>query len=616
MFDYNDLLNAIDGEDFSERPVDIEEFIASPDYLNMNARLSNHQLTLVRASTQIYKESTLIALYGEDEGRKRYANTFNEVIFQLGKGSGKDFTSTVAVAYIVYLLLCLKDPAVYYGQESGDHIDILNIAINADQARNVFFNGFKSRIEKSPWFAGKFDPKQSSIEFNKDVRVFSGHSEREAWEGYNTFYVVLDEIAGFALDSNTGNMNAKTAEAIYKMYNGSVTSRYPDFGKLVLLSFPRYKDDFIQQRYNDVIADKEVIIRKHTFKLNPDLPDGTEGNEFEVEWEEDHIISYNVPRVFALKRPSWDVNPNRTIADYTRAFYDDMVDSLMRFACMPPLAIDGFFKDADRIDEALAGTNGVDADSGQFRQGWTPDDSKRYFIHVDLAKKHDRCVVSMAHVEKWETRDIGGKMTEPAPVIKVDAIRYWTPSVDKNVDFADVREYIVSLRRKGFNIRLVTFDRWESDDMIQYLNSVGMRAEKLSVGMPHYTDLAMTIGERRVTIPKNEILRKELLQLRIMPNGKLDHPRSGSKDIADSVCGAVYNAIAHTPRGLDQEIEIKTADDLRRENMDAAEREAELMRERGPAFNTFTTGPIKPPTQATEPMPSDLADFMQRISVI
>ena len=91
------------------------------------------------------------------------------------------------------------------------------------------------------------------------------------------------------------------------------------------------------------IAEKETVLRHHKFKVDPDLPDGTEGNEFEIEWEEDHIISYKMPKMFALKRPTWDINPTRKIEDFTPDFYTDPTDALSRFACMPPDATDAFF---------------------------------------------------------------------------------------------------------------------------------------------------------------------------------------------------------------------------------------------------------------------------------
>lgn len=601
-FDFGDLLNMLDGEDFEERPVAIEEFVTSEDYLNLpDTPLSEHQYTLIKASSQIYKKSTLINLYGEEEGNKRWKQTMNEVIFQLGKGSGKDFTSTIACAYIVYLLLCLKDPAKYYGKPPGDTIDILNIAINATQAQNVFFKGFKNRITRSPWFVGKYKERQGHYEFDKNINVYSGHSEREAWEGYNVLYVVLDEISGFALDSTSGHEGAKTAQAVYDMYRASVTSRFPEFGKLVLLSFPRYKNDFIQQRYNAVVNEVQVVKRSHTFKLDDDLPDGTEGNEFTVEWDEDNIVSYMTPKVFALKRPSWEVNPTKVIDDYVRDFFDNPVDALSRFACMPPDAIDAFFKDRQKIERAFTSSNGVDA-TGAFSPSFLPKPGTRYYVHVDLARKHDHCAVALAHVEKWEQRKIGNTLTEPAPVVKVDAVRWWTPTKEKNVDFGDVREYIVSLRKRGFDIKLVTFDRWESHDMMEYLKGVGMNSERLSVAKKHYEDLAMVVSEERLVAPDIELLKNELLQLRIMPNDKVDHPRKGSKDLADATCGAVFNAIAHTPRALNEVIEVQTLSSFNKYEINDQEQRRS---ERGQI--------ISPPKRQ---MPPDLEEYFNGLTAI
>jgi hypothetical protein len=618
MFDYDELMNLIDGEDFDERPVELEEFVYGYEYLDITSQgrapihLSEEQMNLIHASTQIYKESTLINLYGEEEGKKRHKQTYNEIIFQLGKGSGKDFTSTIAVAYIVYLLLCLKDPAAYYGKPSGDNIDILNVAINAQQAQNVFFNGFKQRIERSPWFRKRYEAMKGQFKFDKNINVYSGHSERESWEGYNVIYVVLDEISGFAIDSTSGNEKAKTAEAIYDTCSNLVVSRFDEYGKTVLLSFPRYKDDFIQQRYNAVVLEKETILKTHTLKLDPDLPDGTEGNEFVIEWEHDVILSYAEPKVYALKRASWEVNPTKTPESYAAKFFANPVDTLSRYACMPPEAIDAFFKDKEKIESAFRATNGVDNETGRFEEWFKPDKKMRYFVHVDLAKKHDHCAVSLAHVEKWEQKQIGNGLTEPAPVIRVDAVRWWTPTPGNEVNFEDVRDYIVSLRARGFNVRLVTFDRWRSDDMIKFLNGVGMPAEVLSVDIKHYTDMMGVVQEGRLVAPNIPLLKKELLRLRIMPNGKIDHPRTGSKDLADATCGAIFNAIAHTPRSQFDAIEIVTSESLRQQRIEEMRR-AEINLE--PEDDGQFHGQIKPPGGPRQ-MPPELSDFLDALRVI
>ena len=556
MTDFDVFLDALEGDEFDEKPAPLEEFVTSKNYLGLPP-LSEYQYQMIRASTQIYKRETLHKVYGEVEGEKIWKQTCSEVILQLGKGSGKDYTSTIACAYMVHLLLCLADPARYYGKPPGDAIDIINIAINAIQANRVFFKGFNQRIEKSPWFQGKYIAKANMVEFDKSVTVHSGHSEREAWEGYNVLVVILDEISGFELESTSGHDQAKTASAIYKMYRASVNSRFPDFGKVILLSFPRFKNDYIQQKYNEAVAEKETVIRHHKFKVDPDLPDGTEGNEFEMEWEEDHIISYKVPRMYALKRPTWEINPTRTIDDFTIDFYTDPTDALSRFACMPPDATDAFFKNRAVIEKAFSNPK-LNVDSyGRFDDEFKPKEDVKYFMHVDLAQKHDHCAVALAHVDGWVTMKIGDQYKQAAPRVIVDAVRFWTPTASKSVDFTEVKDYITSVRDRGFNLKMVTFDRWNSHDMMQQLGVHGIKTEILSVAKKHYEDMSLCLTEERLHGPKIQILIDELLQLRIMKD-KVDHPRKGSKDLSDAVCGAVYNSISLTPPDQDKEVEIYT----------------------------------------------------------
>ncbi len=597
MADFSDFLNVLEGEEFEEQPVEIEEFVTSTNYLGLPP-LSQNQYTMIKAMTQVYKKDTLVRWLGEEEGEKRWKQTCNEVIFQLGKGSGKDYTSTIAAAYITYLLLCLKDPAVYYGKPPGDSIDILNIAINAVQANNVFFKGFKQRIEKSPWFIGKYNPKAGSIEFDKSITVHSGHSEREAWEGYNVLVVVLDEISGFALESTTGHDQAKTAQSIYDMYRASLTSRFPDFGKLILLSFPRFKNDFIQQKYEEAIASKETVIKTHEFILHPDLPEDEPGNKFSISWEEDHIVAYKVPKTYALKRPTWEINPTRSIEDFKIDFYKNAEDALSRFACMPPEAVDAFFKSREKIETAFNNPNLAVDSSGRYAEWFRPIDDKEYFIHVDLAQKHDHCAVSLAHVEKWVNMKVGNEYAQSAPVVVVDAVRFWTPTASKSVDFTDVKDYILSLRQRGFNIKLTTFDRWNSHDMMQQLRGYGMNTELLSVAKKHYEDMAMIIAEERVKGPRIDLLIDELLQLRIMRD-RVDHPRKGSKDLADAVCGSIYNAIVHSKREKNREVEIHTYGELIRDNY--------LEEEKNRIDNL-----IRPPRR----MPQELAEALDNMEVI
>jgi hypothetical protein len=565
MFD--DFLDALKSDSFKERPVNAKAFVEGENYLNQPP-LSQVQYDIVEAMSQIYRLEDVIDLLGEEEGTRYYKKyTKNEIILQLGKGSGKDFTSTVACAYIVYKLLCLKDPARYFGKPSGDAIDIINVAINAQQAKNVFFKGFKTKIEKSPWFAGKFYAKAESIEFEESITVYSGHSERESHEGLNLILAVLDEISGFAQEIGGGNDQGKTADNIYKAFRASVDSRFPDLGKVALLSFPRFPGDFISQRYDAVIAEKTVTNKTHKFIMNPDLPEDAEGNSLEINWDEDEIVSYKYPGVFALKRPTWVVNPTRKVDDFKLAFYTDLGDAMQRFACIPTFASDAFFKQRDKVRAAMTLRNPLDQ-FRRFDETFVPDPDKTYFVHADLAQKHDKCAVAIAHVDKWVSIQVIKDYQQVAPVVVVDAVAYWEPKVEGPVDLSEVKQWIQNLRRLGLNLGMVSFDRWQSFDIQNELKQIGIRTETVSVAKKHYEDMAMLVYEERLAMPAIDLLFEELTELKIMKGNRVDHPRKSSKDLADAVCGAIFGAISHTPKDQNLEVEIHTFRDRPKSQVD------------------------------------------------
>jgi hypothetical protein len=224
-----------------------------------------------------------------------------------------------------------------------------------------------------------------------------------------------------------------------------------------------------------------------------------------------------------------------------------------------------------------------------------------YFIHVDLAQKHDHAAVALSHVAGWGyfgsegLNKVTGRGVQPR--IVVDLVKYWTPRTDQPIDLKDIYEFILELHRAGFKLKLVTFDRWNSTQTIEDLRSSGIKAEILSVALPHYTDFLIAVNEGRVDGPDIELLKKEMLQLRIMKNNKVDHPRKGSKDLSDAVAGAIYNAAKYSVRGAAGEIEVYS--------MKAPE-------------NKVVADKPEPAPHAPEgvSMPRDLADFISSMRTI
>ncbi len=101
------------------------------------------------------------------------------------------------------------------------------------------------------------------------------------------------------------------------------------------------------------------------------------------------------------------------------------------------------------------------------------------------------------------------------------------------------------MRRHGFNIAQVSYDGFQSVDSRQILQRQGFRTKLVSVDrdLAAYETLKELINTGRLRMPDYEPLKRELRSLEIIRGRKVDHPPRGSKDVADSVAGAVSEAV-------------------------------------------------------------------------
>jgi hypothetical protein len=111
--------------------------------------------------------------------------------------------------------------------------------------------------------------------------------------------------------------------------------------------------------------------------------------------------------------------------------------------------------------------------------------------------------------------------------------------------------------------------------------------------------MAMVVAEERLKGPYIQLLVDELLQLKIMRD-RVDHPRKGSKDLADAVCGSIYNAISRSKFDVSNEIDIHTYDSLIYDNNFGENKDEE-----------FRMNLIRPPK-----MPSNLEQAIESMTTI
>ena len=506
-----DLFSSTKGKEdsiFEEKPVDLETFLYAENFLHLRTRLSKPQFDLVSRGTDILDKPA----------------SYTEIVTMVGQGGGKDFISAIIVARTIYLLLCLKSPQTYYNLAWSSAIHIINVAPNANLAKEVFFKYLTELVDKTPifqelgaydYYSGRPAPSYTkslrTIEFRKkNIIAVSGNSEEESWQGYNPIIVILDEIDAFKSKEETGmRLRPTGAEGVYDAARLLVQSRFPNIGKVILLSWPRYHGSFIMQRFEKGKSENNTyVICK------------SDGSPFST----------------------WEFNPLRSKEEFAEEYIKNPELAKARLECSPALSESPFFPIPDVILEAFDGKmigRGQVGPAGNREIieepiSEDPPQWKRY-IHCDLAVRHNRAALALAHKDDMD-------------IVYVDIIKVWEAQDGREIQFRDILDYIYKLHDQ-FVIGKVTFDGFQSVAVIQELNQKGIRAEHQSVDKTRkaYDTLKERLNTRKIIGSYYHLLIKELLGLTLYKGDKIV-PRSSKekKDTADALAGAVRLASEET----------------------------------------------------------------------
>jgi hypothetical protein len=176
----------------------------------------------------------------------------------------------------------------------------------------------------------------------------------------------------------------------------------------------------------------------------------------------------------------------------------------------------------------------------RFKENIKGDPDCNYFCHLDLAvnrRKGDRLGLAVGHSSDFA--DIDGIQK---PIIDIDIAMVITAPPGGEILFSDVKQMVFFLNDKGFNLKSVSSDSWNSVDMLQSFKVRGIHSEIISVDktMEPYETYKNAIYEKRIRCHKYELLSNETKRLDLVNGVKVDHPADFSKDCADAVCGIVY----------------------------------------------------------------------------
>ena len=476
-------------EGYVEQPVPIRQFLEDPKYLN---------------APEIWPDvrTDLLELFDPEKH-------YDHAVFDEGIGSGKSYKSSIITTYLLYTLLCLRNPQAYFNLAPGSIIMLLNMASNAKQAQKVVFNEVKNRVEHCRWFISRgYLPDreiQSELRFPKNLVILPGNSSATFPMGYNLYAGILDEAAWY-----TDNQVRDLAEDIYDALDRRIRSRFGRQGLLVTISSPRYVDDYIETLMREAEHQPRTLaVRRTTWGARPNW----EGPTFdEIHPRTKEVVHVPIELEDAFKR-----NRDKAWRDY---------------GAVPSLALEPYFKQMDLIAKCIVDSMSHPLDEmGRMLESFRPIMGMIYYMHLDLSLVSDATGIAMAH------RD--------GVTVTLDLIHRIAAQPGKEINLSEITNFVLALKTRGFNLGLVTFDQFQSAQSIQDLNANFIKAERLSVDkdLGPYETLKETAYSGHLRMYHHEWLINEMTRLELIEGKKVNHPAKGSKDVADAVAGAVYNAV-------------------------------------------------------------------------
>lgn len=124
-------------QDYVELPVDLDTFLCDDYYLGQTNRNG--------AAIYPYWKKSMHDIF--DAG-----NQYVECVFTGATRIGKTSTAITCAAYMLYRMMCLRDPQAFFQKKEISQFSLLFFNLTLDLAKSVAFKEFNSTLAMSPWF--------------------------------------------------------------------------------------------------------------------------------------------------------------------------------------------------------------------------------------------------------------------------------------------------------------------------------------------------------------------------------------------------------------------------------------------------------------------------------
>lgn len=482
-------------------------------------------------------------------------------------GTGKTTFASICKTYKMYQLSCLKDPVQFYGLLPGSKIVFGVYNITLDKADDLCGKVIHY-VDNSPYFneycVRKKKPKDLIIFPDKNIEVSVGSLGTHAL-GDNILGYTVDEANFFKRSRSIGEIEKTRAHQIFHEAQTRLYSRFMKGGDvpgLVILISSRkfvssFTDSLIEKARTDPEIGRTTRVIEHALWETKNKKDFS-GETFKVligtEFYDSRVLELDeiVPE---------DAQVIEVPVEYKRPFLDDCDLAIRDIAGISTKGSSAFFPVKQRIFNCIDKTRshpftkseitiplGKDFQLEEYldekslvsiiRSIKTPHihPGAGRFVHIDIAYSEENLGMSMVH--PFLTKD--DKLA-----VYVDFMLRMRPPVIGELDLDPAVDFMKHLRKIGFNIVRVTFDRYQSRMPIQHLIKAGFRSDVVSIVLQHYVQLKTLFNEGRISLYDYLPFREEVDNL--MKNEdetkRPEHAIGFNDDLLDSLAGAVSCAL-------------------------------------------------------------------------
>lgn len=527
-------------------PVDIETFLFDPMYMDAKGHIWPELLPDIKE-------------VNNPDG-DRLGMKYHEAVLTGGIGTAKTTQALYGLAYQLYLLSCYREPHLVLGQDPSAEILFIFQSVNSKVAKSDYLR-FRHMIMRSPYFRDNFDFRrdiETTMIFPHRIEVQPVTGEVNATIGQNVFGGLLDEV-NFMIKTTKSKKSSSGGEfdqaaELYSSIDSRRKSRFMELGcvpgLLFISSSKNYPGQFTDVKEKEAKTNPGIYYwDKRVWDVRPKKFTGEKFWIFVGDTSSQPFIITEQRRAPADAKAKGLLD--QIPVEYLSRFEDDIYNSLREIAGRSTLSTCPYIPNAQNIAASfkktrpsVVGPTIVDFETIRataFPFNITHRDEPRA-VHLDLALNGDLAGISCGFIEKFvEVNDEGERYM--MPVINYDFTMGVKAPPRDDINFSRIRKMITDLRTKcGLPIKWVTMDSFQSKDTQQILKQLGFLVGELSMDITAvpYDCFKTAINQGRIVAPENEVAQLEIIRLERGPDGKIDHPADGSKDIADSMAGVCY----------------------------------------------------------------------------